>query len=335
MAALDVVFLGGVRVDHAITASGEAAGPVEGGNCLFAAAGARLWGMTVAVVTRVRSPWPDAWTMRAVAAGINMEAVHSVPGSGGLSSYFRYDEDGQRRSLGRGEWVAAAGTVLREELGEPAPHTPEYEEAHAAVTPCGAEVPAPFWEAPVLGFLTAPLANQWSWLTELARQHKTGTGPKPLVLLDPYSTYMREASDGTLRRLFRQVDIVLPSEAELKSRYPGRTAQAAASQLVTLGARTVVAKLGAQGSIVTSPDGSTLIPAFPVKAKDPTGAGDAFAGGLAAGWLETGDVVQAALYGTVSASFVVEDFGLFHTFGRTRAEAEQRLRILRRLLAPR
>jgi pfkB family carbohydrate kinase len=334
MAAPDVVFLGGVRVDHTIAASGESAGPVEGGNCLFAAAGARLWGMTPAVVTRVRPPWPRAWTARAAEAGINMDAAYPIPGSGGLSSYFRYDEDGRRRTLTYDEWVAAVGSAPGQP-GDPAPYTPEYEATHAAVTPRGAEVPPEFWRAPVLGFLTAPLVNQEDWLTALEGR----TGPRaerePVVLLDPYSTYMREASDGTLRRLFSRVDIVLPSQAELTSRYPGKTAQAAASQLTALGARAVVVKLAARGSMVSSPEGSVLVPGLAVKVKDPTGAGDAFAGGLAAGWLETGDIVQAALYGTVSASFVIEDFGFFHTFNRTRSEAEQRLAVLRRVRDPR
>jgi sugar/nucleoside kinase (ribokinase family) len=334
MAPPNVVFIGGVRVDHIIAASGEKAGPVEGGNCLFAAAGARLWGITPAVVTRVRPPWPDAWTTRAAKAGINMDAAHRVSGSGGLSSYFRYDEAGHRFSLARDEWIAAAGSCLGEGAGDPVPNTREYEEAHVTVTPRGAEVPDEFWEAPVLGFLTAPLVNQEDWLA-FADRHERGAVRHPLVLLDPYSTYMRDANDSTLQRLFTQVDIVLPSQAELTSRYPDETAQAAAFKLTTLGARNVIVKLGAGGSIVTCREGSTRVPAFPVNAKDPTGAGDAFAGGLAAGWVETGDVVQAALYGTVSASFVIEDFGFFHALGRTRCEAGKRLAVLRQIVGTR
>lgn len=43
---------------------------------------------------------------------------------------------------------------------------------------------------------------------------------------------------------------------------------------------------------------------------DPTGAGNAFLGGAAMGFLEHGDFVKAAMYGSVAASFAVEVVGL-------------------------
>ena len=58
---------------------------------------------------------------------------------------------------------------------------------------------------------------------------------------------------------------------------------------------------------------------------DTTGCGDAFCGGFLAGWCEAGDLRTAILYGTVSASFVGEDFGAAHALVRDQAEARRRL----------
>ena len=63
---------------------------------------------------------------------------------------------------------------------------------------------------------------------------------------------------------------------------------------------------------------------------DLTGAGDSFCGGFTAGFLETRDVVQAALYGTVSASYIIEGFGGLHALEINRAQAENRLAKLQR-----
>ncbi|MCC8166228.1 MAG: PfkB family carbohydrate kinase, partial [Planctomycetes bacterium] len=62
-------------------------------------------------------------------------------------------------------------------------------------------------------------------------------------------------------------------------------------------------------------------PSTPAAPTPPTGAGDSFCGGFLVGLRETGDAVEAALYGTVSSSFVVEGFGAEHTYAVTRALA--------------
>ena len=53
------------------------------------------------------------------------------------------------------------------------------------------------------------------------------------------------------------------------------------------------------------------IPIYPACTVDATGAGDAFSGGFMEGITETGDVLEAGLRGTISASFVVEGWGAF------------------------
>ena len=59
--------------------------------------------------------------------------------------------------------------------------------------------------------------------------------------------------------------------------------------------------------------------------KDPTGAGDSFCGGFLVGYHQTHDLITAAKYGTVSSSFVIEDFGIEPVLHVTKEMAMKRL----------
>ena len=70
----------------------------------------------------------------------------------------------------------------------------------------------------------------------------------------------------------------------------------------------------------------------PNKVVDTTGAGDAFCGGFQVGLFETGDPVQAALYGAVSASFVIEEFSPTHACLVNPQNARKRLVKIRSMM---
>ena len=91
------------------------------------------------------------------------------------------------------------------------------------------------------------------------------------------------------------------------------TIEAYAAQLISC-CSIVVVRCGEYGSLTISPSlpsGSLWLPAFhSTSVVDATGAGNAFLGGFVAGWIKTGDVREASMYGAVAASFVVEQVGL-------------------------
>ncbi len=121
--------------------------------------------------------------------------------------------------------------------------------------------------------------------------------------------------------------VVLPSEQEVTEYFGPISAQEGAQRLAELGARVVVIKRGAQGSLLYRAEAQDWrqIPVLPSAAIDTTGAGDAYCGGFLVGLMETGNLLQAALYGTVSASFIIEGFGAMYSRSVTRADAERRL----------
>ena len=98
----------------------------------------------------------------------------------------------------------------------------------------------------------------------------------------------------------------------------------------------MVAKQGEYGAALFTQDGFFALPGFPLEdVRDPTGAGDSFAGGFL-GYLDShdGDLDEACLrramgYGTVLASFNVEEFGTERVSRLNREEIDARLETLR------
>jgi len=106
----------------------------------------------------------------------------------------------------------------------------------------------------------------------------------------------------------------------------------AARRLLAMGPRRVLIKRGEYGVIQFAANSGVAVPAFPLEEVfDPTGAGDSFAGGFMGELARSRDTSEAGLrraivYGSVVASFVVEDFGMNRLRTVTRDEIEQRYR---------
>ncbi|MFH0918662.1 MAG: PfkB family carbohydrate kinase [Candidatus Omnitrophota bacterium] len=134
-----------------------------------------------------------------------------------------------------------------------------------------------------------------------------------------------------LIKLLKRVDIYVANDQEARSLSGESNLIKAAKCLCSLGPRMVLIKKGEHGVIFYNKKFTFSLPAYPVeKVIDPTGAGDTFAGGFM-GYLSQARQVnslaikKALAYGTVAASFNVEDFGLHRTSKLTRGDLERRL----------
>src|SRR5437660_8670067 len=103
------------------------------------------------------------------------------------------------------------------------------------------------------------------------------------------------------------------------------------------GRTTVIIKKGEHGAVLFTDDSHFSAPSYPLEeVKDPTGAGDTFEGGFI-GYLAHADHVteanmrKAVIYGSVLASFNVEDFSLNRMRGLTMEEIRDRYREFRRI----
>jgi len=121
---------------------------------------------------------------------------------------------------------------------------------------------------------------------------------------------------GSLKQVLKKVDIVIINEGEARQFTGEANLVKAARQIIALGCKRLVVKRGEYGVIMFTAESVFAAPAYPLEEVfDPTGAGDTFAGGFMGYLSNTGDlseegIRQAIIFGTVMASFNVEDFSL-------------------------
>jgi len=139
-------------------------------------------------------------------------------------------------------------------------------------------------------------------------------------------------SRAALERLLTRVGLLVINDEEARLLSGERNIVRAARKLLAMGPKRILIKRGEYGVIQFSADSVFAVPAFPLEEVfDPTGAGDTFAGGLMGEIARSGELSEASLrraivYGSVMASFVVEDFGLGRLRELTDDEIERRYR---------
>ena len=145
-----------------------------------------------------------------------------------------------------------------------------------------------------------------------------------LVVADTMNLWIAEQRRELLE-LLSLVDGVVLNDGEARQLTDQTNLVAAGRDIQSMGPRFVIVKKGEHGSMLISGDDIFLAPAYPARTvKDPTGAGDSFAGGMM-GYLakiddaSTPSLKKAIIYGTVVASFDIEDFSL-NQFREIRAE---------------
>ena len=152
-----------------------------------------------------------------------------------------------------------------------------------------------------------------------------------LVGLDSMN-YWIHTKRKELIKLLKHINIYVANDQEAKDLSGESNLIQAAKRLSSFGPKMVLIKKGEHGVLFYTSGGIIFsLPAFPVgKVVDPTGAGDTFAGGFMgylakAGKINALTIKKALAYGTVAASFNVEDFGLFRTAKLKYQDLEKRL----------
>lgn len=134
------------------------------------------------------------------------------------------------------------------------------------------------------------------------------------VIADTMNFWIENTPDS-LRETLRHVDCLVINDSEARELADEPNLVTAAEIVRDMGPETLIIKKGEHGALLFTDDSVFSAPAYPLEnIEDPTGAGDAFAGGLAGHLVRAGTFDQEALrravvYGSVMASFVVERFG--------------------------
>ncbi|MEW6455394.1 MAG: PfkB family carbohydrate kinase [Acidobacteriota bacterium] len=135
-----------------------------------------------------------------------------------------------------------------------------------------------------------------------------------IIALDTMNHWITGQKDFLIEAI-EQSNIFFVNDEEAFLLSGERNAAKACKKIMNWGPEIIIYKKGEHGSIIFYKDKVFAIPGFPVEdAKDPTGAGDSFAGGLLGfidmqGELNWEIIKKGAVWGTIIASFTVEDFG--------------------------
>ncbi len=152
-----------------------------------------------------------------------------------------------------------------------------------------------------------------------------------LVVLDTMNFWI-QGKRQALRRVLAEVDVLMLNDAEARMLAEEPNLIKAARTILGYGPRIVVIKRGEYGALMVNEGRFFFVPAFPLDSVfDPTGAGDSFAGGFMgtlarAGVVDEASLRRAIVYGSVMASFTVEDFSLSRLIRLTQHEIEARYR---------
>jgi len=144
---------------------------------------------------------------------------------------------------------------------------------------------------------------------------KQVNGRPKVVALDTMN-YWIERTPKELRKTLKLVDILVINDAEARQLSGKHNLLQAAQVIFRMGPKTLVIKRGEVGAVLMRGKEVFTVPGFPLHdVRDPTGAGDCFAGGFMGALARAGRVTDsnlraAMVYGSVMGSFAVERFGL-------------------------
>lgn len=296
---IDLTIVGSIGIDTIETPT-EKREEILGGSASFACAAASFFaqtGMVGVVGTDFPQEYRDSWTKM----NIDLEGLQTVEGK-----TFRwsgvYEENMDNRR------------TLSTELNVFETFSPELPEKYRA---------APFL---FLGNIHPALQ-----LHVLEQVHN----PR-FILIDTMDLWIN-IDRPDLEKVISKSHMLTLNESEAELFTGERSLVKAAHQLLELGPEYVLIKKGGNGSMLFSKEEIFLLHAFPLDDfKDPTGAGDTFAGGfmgaLAAGGKTDFAAIRGALaYGTIVASFGVEEFSLERLIRLDRKQIEERMHTFKRM----
>ena len=155
-----------------------------------------------------------------------------------------------------------------------------------------------------------------------------------LVAADTMNYWINNTPDA-LKNMLGHIDVLIINDSEAREMAGEANLVRAARRILKLGPRRLIVKRGEYGAAMFTMESYFATPAYPLEEVfDPTGAGDSFAGGLL-GYLagtNTDDEAamrRAIIYGSVMASFNVEEFGCERMRRLTHNEINARFRELR------
>jgi sugar/nucleoside kinase (ribokinase family) len=291
---MTLLVVGSIALDSIFTPFGETADALGGSAVYFSVAGSILH--PVQVVGVVGQDYPYHELERLAARGIDWSGVERVDGES-----FRWK--------GKYSYDLQSRETLETRLGVFADFQPK--------------LPAGFRSARFLFLGNIDPELQLGVLKQVERPE--------LVVCDTMNYWIR-SKKAALLELLNSVDLLMVNDSEARELSGDWNIHRAGRWILSQGPKRVVIKQGEHGALLIEPNRTFYVPAYPLEnVFDPTGAGDAFAGGFMAYLARTKSVNEdnirrAMVYGAAMGSYAVEQFGI-RAFERVKlAEVEARVR---------
>ncbi len=274
-----VLIVGSIALDSVETPFGKLDRAIGGAGTYSSFAAGLL--APVRLVGVIGDDFPAEALATLEARGVDLEGVKTIPG--GKSFHW----------AGKYEYDMGSAQTLDTQLGVFGDFDPR--------------LPASYRRTPYVFLANIQPQLQLSVLDQIESPRFT--------MCDTMNFWIQGARDDLLKVLSR-VDMALLNDAEVRQLTGTPNLATAAQKVLDLGPKYVVVKKGEYGATLVSREGQFSLPCYPLPdVKDPTGAGDSFAGGFIGflAWLDRTDdeaMRQALACGTVLASACVQDFSL-------------------------
>lgn len=153
-----------------------------------------------------------------------------------------------------------------------------------------------------------------------------------LVVLDTMNFWM-DISLDMLKKVLKKVDVITINDEEARQLSGEYSLVAAARKILKMGPKFIIIKKGEHGALLFDDKQMFYAPALPLEiVKDPTGAGDTFAGGFIGYLAKTRDITfenfkRAIIVGSAMASFACEEFGTERLINLSHEEIKARIKM--------
>ncbi len=306
---------------------------VLGGSLIHAAAGLGIWERgSCGLVARAGEDFPQEWIGEISQRGFDVGGIRILPETLDMRAFVAYNDDFNAQYGNPVSHFSRLGMAYPKTL---LGFTPRGVDIDSRVTPTGLTIRLGDIPQSYLDCSAAHLCPL-DYLSHTLIPSSLRGGHISTITLDPADGYMNPTFWENIPALLSGITAFLTSEAKLRSLFQGRSDDLweMAHALAGYGCELIVIKRGPDGQYLYDHTNHTrwIIPAYPARVVDPTGAGDSFCGGFLYGYRNTYSPLQAALFGNISASMTVEGNGPFYSLEALPALAQARLEALQHMV---
>ena len=270
---MDLVVLGHVAIDHVIFPDKREI-ILPGGAATAVATSAALSGAKVGLVTKVGKDFPKEWLNR-LSEILDIKGVHILEGNT-IHIYMIYHEDGSVD--------APVDMGVAQKMGE-------------------TEIPEEYLNAKIFHISPIPPEEQLKVINRLKGKR---------ISLDFNPTYMEDykTKKDLMKEIISRTEIIFPNEREARTITGEKDLKKAAKTLYEWGANLTIITLGEKGALLYNGEKFMEFEALPInEIVDPTGAGDAFAGGFLAHYAKEKPIEKCIKQGLLRAGEVLKKKG--------------------------